>query len=81
MTTDLSKLAKYFSDEDAARELLESWRWPNGAACPWDTVRDIRTRHVAGGVSQRALAREYSVQPRTINLIVHGKTWALEQAG
>jgi transposase-like protein len=34
MTTDLSKLAKYFSDEDAARQLLESWRWPNGVACP-----------------------------------------------
>lgn len=32
---NLSKLAKYFSDEDAARELLESMRWgTNGAACP-----------------------------------------------
>ena len=27
---NLSGLAKYFSDEDAARELLESLRWPNG---------------------------------------------------
>lgn len=38
MTTDaldLSKLAKYFSDEDAARELLEQMRWgSNGAVCP-----------------------------------------------
>jgi transposase-like protein len=36
MATDLnlSTLAKEFSDEDAARELLEKWRWPNGAACP-----------------------------------------------
>jgi transposase-like protein len=33
-TVNLSILAKQFSDEDAARELLESWRWPNGAACP-----------------------------------------------
>src|SRR5262245_39021031 len=33
-TTNLSKLGKHFSDEDAARELLESFRWPNGAACP-----------------------------------------------
>ena len=31
---NLSTLAKCFSDEDAARQLLESWRWPNGAACP-----------------------------------------------
>jgi transposase-like protein len=33
-TVNLSILAKEYSDEDAARELLESWRWPNGAACP-----------------------------------------------
>src|SRR5436309_15738236 len=33
-TTNLSKLGKHFSDEDDARELLESLRWPNGAACP-----------------------------------------------
>lgn len=31
---NISLLAKYFSDEDAARELLEKMRWPNGAACP-----------------------------------------------
>src|SRR5688572_27308309 len=38
MTTDtmnLSKLAKYFSDEDAARDLLEQMRWgTDGAVCP-----------------------------------------------
>jgi transposase-like protein len=39
MTTDtalnLSKLAKYFSDEDAARALLEDMRWgKDGAVCP-----------------------------------------------
>lgn len=33
-TTNLSKLGKHFSDEDSARELLESLRWPNGAVCP-----------------------------------------------
>src|ERR1051325_7105589 len=31
---NLSKLAKHFSDETAARELLESMRWPNGPECP-----------------------------------------------
>src|SRR5438552_17937737 len=31
---NLSRLAKYFSDETAARELLESMRWPNGPECP-----------------------------------------------
>jgi transposase-like protein len=38
MATDalnISKLAKYFSDEDAARELLEEMRWgKDGAVCP-----------------------------------------------
>jgi len=33
-TLNLSKLAKHFSDETAARELLESMRWPNGPECP-----------------------------------------------
>ena len=33
-TVNLSKLAKHFSDEMAARELLESMRWPNGPECP-----------------------------------------------
>ncbi len=31
---DLSKLAKYFSDEDAARELLEQMRWGGTPTCP-----------------------------------------------
>ena len=34
-TLNLSKLAKYFSDEDVARELLEEMRWGKaGAVCP-----------------------------------------------
>src|SRR5690242_14106208 len=33
-TGNLSALAKHFSDETAARELLEKMRWPNGVACP-----------------------------------------------
>jgi len=33
-TGNLSNLAKCFSDENSARQLLESMRWPNGAACP-----------------------------------------------
>src|SRR4051794_12008018 len=31
---NLSKLAKYFSDEDAARDLLEAWRWGKTPTCP-----------------------------------------------
>ncbi|MBA2645194.1 MAG: transposase [Pyrinomonadaceae bacterium] len=33
-TLNLASLAKHFSDDDAARELLEHMRWPNGAVCP-----------------------------------------------
>ena len=33
-TINLSKLAKYFSDEDAARALLEDMRWQGNPTCP-----------------------------------------------
>ncbi|HEV2879704.1 MAG TPA: IS1595 family transposase [Pyrinomonadaceae bacterium] len=33
-TLNLANLAKYFSDEDEAREFLEWRRWPNGTICP-----------------------------------------------
>jgi transposase-like protein len=33
-TENLSILAKHFSDESAARQLLEKMRWPNGVVCP-----------------------------------------------
>jgi transposase-like protein len=33
-TGNISRLGKHFSDEDSARGLLESLRWPNGAVCP-----------------------------------------------
>lgn len=31
---NLSQLSKHFSDETAARALLERLRWPDGPACP-----------------------------------------------
>lgn len=37
MKTDgagLTGLAQAYGDEAKARELLESWRWPNGPVCP-----------------------------------------------
>src|SRR3990167_6461726 len=33
-TINLSNLAKYFSDEDAARALLEDMRWQGHPTCP-----------------------------------------------
>ena len=34
MDINIAELAQRFSDNDKARELLESVRWPNGATCP-----------------------------------------------
>lgn len=34
MDINIVELAQRFSDNDKARDLLESVRWPNGAACP-----------------------------------------------
>src|ERR1700733_9847967 len=31
---NLASLAKYFSDENKAREYLEAIRWPDGPVCP-----------------------------------------------
>ena len=31
---NLSTLAKYFSDEEEAYKVVESWRWPSGPVCP-----------------------------------------------
>lgn|GEM_PF-6628924 len=45
------------------------------AKLTWEQVAVIRDRYRAGGVSQNQLAREYCVQPGTVNLIVHNKTW------
>lgn len=35
----------------------------------------IRVRHKAGGISQRALAREFGVHQSLISLIIRGKKW------
>jgi hypothetical protein len=40
------------------------------------SVRDIRARYDAGGVSQTALALEYGIGQMTVSWIVRRKTWA-----
>lgn len=39
-----------------------------------DQVREIRSRHT-DGESQRGLARQFNVNPQTVNYIVRHKTW------
>ena len=51
---NLAGLAKHFSDEAAARELLEKWRWPNGAACP----------HCGGAEPYKLVARKPGAKTR-----------------
>jgi transposase-like protein len=52
-TKNLTHLAKYFSDEDAAIALLESLRWPNGVSCP----------HCGGADPYRLTAKPTSKKP------------------
>jgi hypothetical protein len=45
---NLSKLAKYFSDEDAARALLEEMRWGKGGAVGTHQIADRQAVRLAG---------------------------------
>lgn len=40
-----------------------------------EQVKEIRSRHAAGGISQRKLAREYGVCPQSICDIIHRVNW------
>jgi group I intron endonuclease len=40
-----------------------------------EDIVDIRARYAIGGISQASIAKIYGVTPRTINLIVTGRTW------
>lgn len=40
---NLITLAKEYSDEDKARALFESWRWPNGPICPHCKHNEVYT--------------------------------------
>lgn len=75
-TLNLSKLAKHFSDETAARELLESMRWPNGAECPLcgQTATVYRMQKMADSVKPgrpgllrcRACKKQFTVTTGTV---------------
>lgn len=45
------------------------------AKLSWLQVREIRERYAAGGITQKALGREYGVNDVTVSLIVNYKTW------
>jgi transposase-like protein len=75
-TLNLSKLAKHFSDESAARELLEAMRWPNGAECPLcgETATVYRMQKLAGSLKPgrpgllrcRACKKQFTVTTGTV---------------
>jgi len=63
---------------EATKAKMSAWQRGGSshrAKLTWEQVAAIRERYAAGGISQCQLARDYGVQPRTINLIVHNKTW------
>lgn len=43
-------------------------------------VEEIRTRYAAGGITQRALAREYGVTQTAIWFVLHRRNWATDNA-
>jgi len=48
----------------------------NGRAkLTWESVRDIRSRYAASGVTLRSLAVEYDVSSSMISLVVNHKNW------
>lgn len=64
--------------KESTKQKMSAWqRGGNShrAKLTEEQVRAIREKYATGSVSQRGLAREYGVEPRTINLIVHNKTW------
>ena len=73
---NLSKLAKYFSDEDAARALLEEMRWGKDckdASCPHCGGADpYRLKHNAGTSARkglwkcRACRKQFTVTVNTV---------------
>jgi transposase-like protein len=76
-TLDLSKLAKYFSDEDAARALLEEMRWGGNPTCPHCGGTDPYTltpkaesrkgKHVRKGVYKcKACRKQFTITVGTV---------------
>jgi hypothetical protein len=62
---------------EATKAKMRAWQQADKshrAKLTWAQVNDIRAAH-AGGESQHSIARRYSVAPKTVNLIVHHKTW------
>lgn len=55
----LTELAQAYGDETKARELLESWRWPNGPVCPHCHNAGEKTisKLAAQGASRRGVRR------------------------
>ena len=47
----------------------------HNAKLTWEQVREIRARYATGGITQTALARDYSLTPQHINDIILNKQW------
>jgi hypothetical protein len=64
---------------DNMRDMTDAGRRPAGerhgmAKLTLAQVRDVRAKHAAG-VKNKAIAKEYGVDPSTIGLIVRGEHW------
>lgn len=72
-------------DRNGARTKPETKRGENNgnAKLTWDIVREIRVRHLAGGVTCAQLATEHGVSDVAISCLIRRKTWkeAKSEAG
>jgi DNA-binding XRE family transcriptional regulator len=62
-------------DDMTARDRQAKGESASRAKLTAESVQDIRSRHAAGTVTQRALAREYGVSKHAIYSILTRKTW------
>jgi transposase-like protein len=83
---NLVKLASQYSDNDKARELLESIRWPNGPVCPHcKSTKVYRLKPQLGSTTRKGVCkcgecrRQYTVTVGTIFESSHIKisTWLM----
>lgn len=49
--------------------------WHGRSVLTWEKIRIIRDTYLSGGVTQRALAREWGVSQTTIHRILTNKNW------
>ena len=59
---------------NASRRTVSERAW-RGSRLTWSSAAEIRAKYAAGGVTHRALARQFGVGETTIRRVLNGETW------